>query len=104
MKTLEFKPLHDNTVTLIQTKRGQIGRFIDDMMKNCWHCYEFEISPDDARALFREMKRAHLSKRYASQIGSRGSWFIYIQAVSQPLLRRDIATGRYILQVNSYRK
>lgn len=103
MYTLDFCPLKDNVVTLRQTKRGQIKRFLSDMMINRWHQYEFEISEDDARVLFREMKRAYKSKKYPAQIGIRVRWFIYVQAYAHPLLRRDKQTGRYILQINSYR-
>ena len=103
MKTLDFCPLKDNVVTLVQTKRGQIKRFISDVMESRWHCHEFEISEDDARVLFRELKRAYKARKYPAQIGSRGSWFIYVQAYAQPLLKRDKRTGRYILQINSYR-
>ena len=102
MKTLDVTPLRDNTVTLHQTKRGQLKRFIDDVMNSRWHVYEFPISEEDARPLFREMKRAYKAKKQPGQIGTRGGWFIYIQDGLQPILKKN-AQGQYILQLTTYR-
>ena len=79
MKTLEFKPLATNIVTLHQKYRGECQKFVDYMLRKWWHVFEFGISDEDAKALFREMKtfaKALPANRriYISQ----NSWYLHI--------------------------
>lgn len=90
MKTLEFKPLATNIVTLHQKYRGECQKFVDYMLRKWWHVFEFGISDEDAKALFREMKRFAMAlpanrKIYISQ----NSWFLQIRTN-----RDDVVLGK----------
>ena len=91
MKTLEFKPLATNIVTLHQKYRGECQKFVDYMLRKWWHVFEFRISDEDAKALFREMKTFAKAlpqnrKIYISQT----SWYLHIHTQWD-----DVALGKW---------
>ena len=107
MKTMEFQPLGyvgHPTVNLIQQYRGQFNGFIECMMQNRYHCFMFEINQDDAKVLFKTMKRMIKVNRACGHYGfnKNGNWFIQVQNFSEPVLQKT--DGKYYLTVCSYRK
>ena len=102
MKTIDYKPLRDVVVKLQQRHKGQISKFIQYMLLNRYHIFEFELNEDDAKCLFREMKRlAKQNPSYAHYSSNHGNWFIQILGLSDPVLCKR--NGKYLLQVNSSR-
>lgn len=105
MKTAIFKPLERIKVDLIQLHRGQISAFLKDLCAGKYTSHTFEISQDDAKALFREMKAYRKYDRAACNYSHSGtSWFFQVQAYADPLLVRNRETGRYFLTISTYRK
>lgn len=107
MKTMEFQPfgfLGNPTVNLIQQTKGQFKRFIECMMQNRYHCFTFEISQEDAKVLFKVMKRMIMANKACGHYGvhKSGYWFIQVQKFSDPVLEKK--GGKYYLTVCSYRK
>lgn len=102
MKTIVYKPLISVEVKLHQKHKGQISKFIQYMLLNKYHIFEFVLDEDDAKCLFREMKRlAKQNPSYANYSSNHGNWFIQIHALSDPVLGKR--NGEYILLVNSSR-
>lgn len=103
MKTLEFKPLATNIVTLHQKYRGECQKFVDYMLRKWWHVFEFGISDEDAKALFREMKTFAKALPYCRQIyTSQNGWFLQIRKNHDDVVlgKRD---GKWYIQVSSGR-
>lgn len=103
MKTLEFKPLATNIVTLQQKYRGECKKFVDYMLRRWWHVFEFGISDEDAKALFREMiifaKALPANRKIYT---SKNSWFLQIHTNRDDVVlgKRD---GKWYIQVTSGR-
>lgn len=104
MKTLEIVPLKHTKVTLKQSKRGQLKAFVDGLLVNRWHDFTFEISKEDAKELFKEMKQAYKQHRELCKIyAGTYEWFIQLQIGLQPVLIKRNG-GKYLLVINTYRK
>lgn len=105
MKTITFKPLERIKVDLLQLHRGQMSAFIEDLCAGKYALHTFEISQDDAKSLFREMKAFRNYDRAACNYSHSGSsWFFQVLAYASPLLVRNRETGRYFLTLSTYRK
>lgn len=102
MTSIEFKPLKSNIVTMHQLYRGECKKFIEYVLRDDYHCFEFELSDEDGRTIFREMKSIAKDFPWISHYSSNhGSWFFQIQRFAMPVLYKR--NGKYILQVNSHR-
>ena len=100
MKQIEYKPLQYTTVILHQLHRGDCKKFIEDMLLNNYHVFEFALDGFDARAIFYKMKLIAKTNREKVHFSSNhGAWFI--QVIDKVVLYKR--NGQYILQVNSYR-
>lgn len=102
MTSIEFKPLVSNIVTMHQLYRGECKKFIEYVLRDDYHCFEFELSDEDGRTIFQEMKRIAKNNPSISHFSSNhGSWFIQVKRFAMPVLYKR--NGKYILLVNSSR-
>lgn len=103
MKTLEYKPLATNIVTLHQKYRGECKNFVDYMLLKVWYVFEFGISDEDAKALFREMKTFAMALPANRRIYiSPYCWFLQIRTQFDNVVLGK-RHGEWFIQVSSGR-
>lgn len=94
-----------HTYVVVEFKRGQYTKFVNDLAKGAWRTYDFEINQTQAIALFREIKDLKKSgaRSHHGRNGFGYDWFIQITNKGMWPVLTKMKNGKYILTVNTIR-